>query len=115
MYPDTTGALQAKVKLVLNTSIILRNRLVKAAHAAEPPPAAAGRVSAHSSGAAPVAGSYAPVMPGLIVLLDDEIQQMTAALPSATAGEKTDLQNAIAADQKIETLVNTWWPPAPAG
>src|SRR3954454_853932 len=29
MYPDTTGTLQQKVKLVLDSAIILRNRLVK--------------------------------------------------------------------------------------
>jgi hypothetical protein len=118
MYADTTGTLQGKVKLVLDTSIILRNRIVKAVQAAEPPvPAAAdGRVKAHSSGAAPAAaGGFGAVMPGLIVVLDDEIQQMKAAMSSLPAAAQADLQNAIAADQKIQTLVNTTWPPAPAG
>jgi hypothetical protein len=114
MYPDTTGTLQAKVKLVLNTSIILRNRLVKAIQAAEPPaPAEEGRATAHSSQEEEGA-TYAAVMPGLVVLLDDEIKQMQAALPSIPEASRADLQNAIAADQKIETLVNTVWPPAPA-
>src|SRR3954452_7437938 len=115
MYPDTTGTLQQKVKLVLNTSIILRNRLVKVGGAAEPPaPAEEGRVHAHASGNAVAGVTYAPVMPGLIVLLDDEIQAMTAAKSSLPAAAQSDFDAAIAADQKIEALVNTDWPPAPA-
>jgi hypothetical protein len=115
MYPDTTGALQAKAKLVLDTAIILRNRLVKTVAAAEPPaPAADARVQAHASGGAVVGTTYAPVMPGLTVLLDDEIQAMTAAKSTLPASAQGDFDAAIAADQKIETLVNTTWPPAPA-
>jgi len=57
------------------------------------------------------------VMPGLIVLLDDELQQMQAAAadPSIPSDSKAILTNAIAADQQIESLVNQLWPPAPAG
>src|SRR3954447_3565403 len=115
MYPDTTGSLQNKVKLVLNTAIILRNRLVKVVHAADPPaPAADGRVHAHTSGAE--AGStYGAVMPGLIVLLDDEIQSLTAGKSGLPASAQADFDKAIAADKKIEALVNTYWPPVPAG
>jgi hypothetical protein len=113
MYPDTTGALQAKVKLVLDTAIILRNRLVKAVAAAEPPaPAEEGR--AHASGGAVVGTSYAPVMPGLTVLIDDEIQAMTAGQAALPAASQGDFSAAIAADQKVEAFVNTTWPPAPA-
>jgi hypothetical protein len=111
MYPDTTGTLQNKVKLVLNTAIILRNRLVKIVHAAEPAPAADARAHAHSSGGA-VATTYAPVMPGLVVLLDDEIQSLTAGKSGLPAGAQADFDKAIAADQKIEALVNLYWPPA---
>jgi hypothetical protein len=112
MYPDTTGKLQAKVKLVLNTAIILRNRLVKAIAVAEPPaPAEEGRVLAHKSDGPPL---FADLMPGLVVLLDDEIQQMTVAASSLPAAARADVQKAIAADQKVETLVNSLWPPAPA-
>jgi hypothetical protein len=114
MYPDTTGALQAKVKLVLDTAIILRNRLVKAVAAAEPPapPAEEGRVRAHSSDVE--ASPYAAVMPGLTVLIDDEIQAMKAAKATLPAASQGDFDAAIAADQKVEALVNATWPPAPA-
>jgi hypothetical protein len=116
MAPDTKGKLLAKVQTTLNTAIILRNRLVKIVHAATPPaPADAGRVHAHSSGGA-VVGSFDTVMPGLIVLLDDELQQMQAmaqdsSVPSASQAIVT---KAIAADQQIENLVNQFWPPVPA-
>ena len=116
MYPDTTGTLQNKVKTVFNTAIILRNRLVQAVHAAEPTAAAAraGRVHAHTSGSGAAATTYAPVMPGLITLLDDEIKQMQATVSSVPAASRPALNSAIAADTKIKAQVNTWWPPKAA-
>jgi len=116
MAPDTKGGLLAKVKTSLNTAIVLRNRLVKVVHAASPPaPAEDGRVKAHAAGGA-VVGSYDTVMPGLTVLLDDELQQMQAAADdsSVPADSKAILTSAIAADKQIQTLVNQYWPPAPA-
>jgi len=121
MAPDTKAGLLAKVKATLNTAIVLRNRLVKVVHAAAPPapaPAGDGRVHAHASGAAPVAGSaFDAVMPGLIALLDAELQQMQAAAQdtSVPSDSKAILTGAIAADKQIEARINQWWPPAPAG
>ena len=115
MAPDTTGNLLAKVQTTLNTAIVLRNRLVKVVHTAAPPaPAEAGRVHAHASQA--VAGEFDAVMPGLVVLIDDELQQMKAASQdsSTPADVKTMLTSAISADNQIEALVNQFWPPAPA-
>jgi hypothetical protein len=116
MAPDTKGQLLATLKTTLNTAIVLRNRLVKIIHQASPPaPAGDGRVHAHTSGGA-VVGSFDTVMPGLTVLLDDELQQMQAAADdtSVPADSKTILTDAIAADKQIEALVNQYWPPAPA-
>src|SRR4051812_27441675 len=77
MAPDTKGDLLAKVKTTLNTAIVLRNRLVKVVHAAAPPaPAEDGSAHAHASDGPP---TFDAVMPGLTVLLDDELQQMQAA------------------------------------
>jgi hypothetical protein len=115
MAPDTKGELLAKVKTTLNTAIVLRNRLVKVIHTAAPPaPAEAGSVHAHASQA--VAGEFDAVMPGVTVLLDDELQQMQAAAAdnSMPSDSKAILTSAIAADKQIETLVNQYWPPAPA-
>jgi hypothetical protein len=114
MAPDTTGDLLNKVKTTLNTAIVLRNRLVKVVHAAAPPaPAEDGSVHAHASDGPP---TFDAVMPGLTVLLDDELQQMQAAAAdnSVPSDSKAILTKAIAADQQIESLVNQYWPPAPA-
>jgi len=113
MAPDTKGQLLAKVKTALDTAIVLRNRLVKVVHAASPAPVAEeGRVRAHASqeeGAA----TFDTVMPGLTVLLDDELQQMNAASDDAStpADAKAVLTDAIAADTQIKNLVNQYWPP----
>src|SRR5919197_3330098 len=106
--PDTTGQLLAKVKTTLNTAIVLRNRLVKVIHQAAPPaPAGDGRVHAHASDGPP---TFDAVMPGLTVLLDDELQQMQAAADdtSIPADSKAILTSAIAADKQIENLVNQY-------
>jgi hypothetical protein len=116
MAPDTKGELLAKVKTTLNTAIVLRNRLVKVIHAAAPPaPADDAGARAHAS-QEEGAPTFDVVMPGLTVLLDDELQQMKAAAADASipSDSKAILTNAIAADQQIETLVNQYWPPAPA-
>jgi hypothetical protein len=114
ILPDVKGNLLDRVQTAMNTAVVLRNRLVKVIHAAEPPapPVEDGRVHAHSSGA-PVAATFGSVMPGLVVLLDAELQQMQATKQdtSVPAASRAALTKAIAADQQIETLVNTWWPP----
>jgi hypothetical protein len=116
MAPDTKGELLAKVKTTLNTAIVLRNRLVKVVHAAAPPaPAEADSVKARAS-QEEGAVTFDLVMPGLIALIDDELQQMQAATAdsSVPSDAKAILTSAIAADQQIESLVNTYWPPAGA-
>jgi len=115
MAPDTKGELLAKVKTTLSTALVLRNRLVKVVHAAAPPPAEADSVKARAS-QEEGAVTFDLVMPGLVALLDDELQQMQAAAADASvpSDAKAILTTAIAADQQIETLVNTYWPPAGA-
>jgi hypothetical protein len=114
MVPDAKGALLTRVQTTLNTAVVLRNRLVKIIHAAEPPapPVADGRVHARASGA-PVGATFGSVMPGLTVLLDAELQQMKAmqedtSVPSAS---RDALTKAISADTQVEALVNQYWPP----
>jgi hypothetical protein len=57
---------------------------------------------------------YDVVIPGLTVLLGDELQQLQslASDQAVPAASRTALSGAIAADNQINTLVNTWWPPA---
>jgi hypothetical protein len=114
MAPDVKGNLLNRVRTTLNTAIVLRNRLVKVIHAAAPPapPAEDGRYRAHTSGAE-VGATFDAIMPGLIVLLDAELQQMdaTAQDTSVPAASRDALTKAIAADKQIKDQVNAWWPP----
>jgi hypothetical protein len=117
MLPDAKGDLLNRVKTTLNTAIVLQNRLVKVIHAAAPPAAAEeAKVRAHASQEEGVP-TFDVVMPGLVVLLDDAIQQMTAtaADTSVPAESRAVLQNALAANNQIKTQVNTWWPPVTEG
>jgi len=118
MVPDVQGNLLARVQTTLNTAVVLRNRLVKVIHAASPPapPAADGRVDARASGAEPGGASFDAAMPGLIVLIDAELQQMQAMAQdtSVPAASQAALTKAITADKQIEARVNLWWPPLPA-
>jgi hypothetical protein len=111
MLPDVQGNLLKRVQTTLNTAIVLRNRLVKNIAVAEPPVAEEAKArAAQEEGVT----TFAMVMPGLGVLLGDEIQQMQATVADASipAASKAVLTNALAADQQINTLVNTNWPPA---
>jgi hypothetical protein len=110
MVPDTTGNLLNRVRTVLNTAIVLRNRLVKIVAAAEPPVPADDAQAAQD---ADDVATFATVMPGLIVLLNDEIQQMQATMQdnSVPAASSAVLSNALAADNQIATRLNTLWPP----
>jgi hypothetical protein len=110
MLPDTTGNLLDRVKTTLNTAIILRNRLVQIVAAASPPAAD----EAQAAQEAEEATTFDMVMPGLAVLLNDEIQQMQATTQDTTvpAASRAVLSTALAADQQILQRVNTLWPPA---
>jgi hypothetical protein len=112
LVADTKGNLLNRVKTTLNTAIVLRNRLVKIVHAAAPP-AEEARVRAHASQEEGVT-TFDMVMPGVAVLLADELQQLQALQQdtSVPAASRAALTAAIAADNQITTRVNTWWPPA---
>jgi hypothetical protein len=114
MTPDTKGALLNRVKTSLNTAIILRNRLVKIVAAAAPPaPPEDARVHAHASQEEGVT-TFDMVMPGVAVLLGDELQQLQSLAEdtSVPAASRAALNDAIAADNVINTRVNALWPPA---
>jgi len=108
MAPDTTGNLLTRVKTTLNTAIVLRNRLVKIVAAAAPPAPADDAQAAQDD-----VTTFDMVMPGLAVLLNDEIQQLQATSQDASvpAAAKAALTQALAADNQILTQVNTLWPP----
>jgi len=115
MVPDVKGNLLNRVETSLNTAVVLRNRLVKIIHQAEPPapPAEDGRVRARASGGAVVGSPYAAVMPGLTLLLDVEMQQIRATRQdtSVPQASRDALTKAMVADLQIKDLVSRWWPP----
>jgi len=111
MAPDTTGNLLSRVNTTLNTAIVLRNRLVKIVAAAAPPAPVDDAQAAQEE--ADDVTTFDMVMPGLAVLLNDEIQMLQATSQDASvpAAAKTALTSALAADNQILTRVNTLWPP----
>jgi hypothetical protein len=110
MLPDTTGNLLNRVKTTVNTAVVLRNRLVKIVAAASPPAADEARAAQEAEEAT----TFDMVMPGLALLLGDEIQQIQATQQdtSVPAASRNVLGNVLAADNQILNRVNTLWPPA---
>ena len=111
MLPDVKGQLLAQVKTTLNTAIVLRNRLVRIVALAAPPvPAEDARARAAQD---EEATTFDVVMPGVSILLADEIQQMQSTQQDTTvpAASSAVLTTALAADNQIMTRVNTLWPP----
>jgi hypothetical protein len=110
MIPDVQGDLLARAQNTLATAVQLRNRLVQLiATAAPPAPAADLARTAQDEEVT----TFDVVMPGVSVLLGDEIQQLTqmgqdTSIPAASSAA---VGTALAADQQILTQVNTVWPP----
>jgi hypothetical protein len=77
---------------------------------APPPPAPDARGSAEASGA-PVAAGWDSLMPGLVPMFDDEIQQMSAINSDPTTEQfLSNWQDKVDADK---ATVNQTWPPVP--
>jgi len=114
LVADVKGNLLNRVKTSLNTSLVLRNRLVKIVAQAAPPAPEEARVLANASQESEEATTFDMVMPGLAVLLGDELQQLQtlATDTSVPAASRAALTNAIQADNQILNRVNTLWPPA---
>lgn len=112
LLPDVQGDLLARVQKTLDTAVILRNRLVQIVHTAAPPVPPEDRRLARIAQDDAVT-TFDMVMPGLAVLLGDEIQQLTVLGqdPTIPAASAAALTGALAADQQILTMVNTFWPP----
>jgi hypothetical protein len=115
MLPDVQGQLLARVKTTLNTAIILRNRLVKLVAQVEPPAPAddASASGPRAQAAQDDVTLFADVMPGVSILLADEVQQIQSTQSDTTVPPASSavLANALAADNQILTQVNTLWPP----
>jgi hypothetical protein len=85
-----------------------------------PPPADDARVHAraHASGGAVAGGTFDAVMPQVVGMIDDELQQIDGLQSDATdlrPGAKKILRAAEAQALITQRQVNTYWPPLPAG
>jgi hypothetical protein len=83
-----------------------------------PPPADDARfhARAHASGGAVAGGTFDAVMPQVVGMIDDELQQIDALQSDATdlrPGAKKILRHAEAQALITQRQVNTYWPPAP--
>jgi hypothetical protein len=105
MLNDATGVTLTRVSTTLNRALTVRRQLVNFVRTSAPPPA---------EDAPEDAATFDTVMPGLVILLDDEIQQLRAAAAdtSLPAAAQTTIARALRTDMAIKRTVNTSWPPA---
>jgi hypothetical protein len=117
MLDGSKGTLRDEVSKTIFAALDRRDKAIVWIHnRPAPPPAPAGKLSAHAAGAPVATGGFDGLMQGLIVDLDDELLQgkeLTAG-GALTAGEKRIVLFAGAQIQNTKDTVNTWWPPVPA-
>jgi hypothetical protein len=100
-----------------------RDAAVEDVHTLAPPaplPADDARFQphAHASGGAVAGGTFDAVMPQLVGMIDDELQQIDGLQSDATdlrPGAKKILRAAEAQALITQRQVNTYWPPLPPG
>jgi hypothetical protein len=100
-----------------------RDRAVEDVHTLAPPPPpvaddARFDVRAHTSGGAVGGGTFEAVMPQVVGMIDDELQQIDGLQSDATdlrPGAKKILRAAEVQALLTQRQVNTYWPPLPAG
>ncbi|MDX6716424.1 MAG: hypothetical protein QOH30_2982 [Baekduia sp.] len=112
------STLLSSLSTTLFTALNGRDQAIAYIHSIDTPApaAAAGGAVATAAGTAPTGSAWATVMPGLIPLIDDELQQVNGTLADTTvgAGARRVVQDALAQDTKAEAAVNQFWPPLPA-
>jgi hypothetical protein len=110
--PD--AVLAPAIANAISTAMTARDAAIKYIHsiAPPPPPAESGGVRAHASGGAVVGSTWDTVMPNLVPLLDDEIQQ-AAGTKLAVPTSPIDLQKVRARATATKKTVNQFWPPVP--
>jgi hypothetical protein len=111
MVETTNAALQKSLLSSITSVQAARLTAIKYIHSIAPPPADDG-VQADDEGAP----TWDTVMPNLVPILDDEIQEITGrkALNKFPAAVQTALTNAQARAITAKNLINQWWPPVPA-
>jgi hypothetical protein len=100
-----------------------RDTAVEDVHTLAPPPPpvaddARVQVHAHASGGAVAGGTFDAVMPQVVGMIDDELQQIDGLQSDATdlrPGAKKILRDAEVQALLTQKQVNAYWPPLPAG
>jgi hypothetical protein len=118
-FIDTaSGTSVNDLRLTIRTALKGREGAIAYVHKIPPPPPAGKpQKKAKASGGA-IASSWATVMPNLLGLIDDEIQQIkgTRALnPTLTKDVLKSFSNWRLRDVDTKDLINKYWPPLPAG
>ncbi|MCU1427649.1 MAG: hypothetical protein JWL83_1649 [Actinomycetia bacterium] len=113
---DTAGpTLLTPINTAITAAVDARDKAVAYIHAIPPPPVAGSGGVRANAGGAPIAAGWDTLMPGLVPLLDDEIQQARATPPSDPTVTPKLLTLVKQRDRKTKKTVNTFWPPVPAG
>jgi hypothetical protein len=112
------STLLSSLSTTLFTALNGRDQAIAYIHSIDTPApaAAAGGTVATAAGTAPTGSAWGAVMPGLVPLIDDELQQVNGTLADTTLrpGTRHVLLDALAQDTKAESAVNQFWPPLPA-
>jgi hypothetical protein len=103
-------SLVAPLRTTILSAIRGRWAAIKYIRSIAPPPATEGRVHATASGA-PVVADWAGLMPNLVPMFDDEIQQMNVIV--GDVGTESALSNWQDRDQAAQAAVNQTWPAVP--
>jgi hypothetical protein len=112
------GTLLSSLSTSLFTALNGRDQAIAYIHSIDTPPpappAADARVKAHAADD-PAPAGWAAVMPNLVPMLDDEIQQVngTIAISALRAGPRHVMLDALAQDTAAESRINQFWPPLP--
>jgi hypothetical protein len=109
MMETTNAALLKSLTGSISSVQASRTTAINYIHSIAPPPTDDAAVVDGTEGGA----TWATVMPTVVPLLDDEIQQITGrlALYKFPAATKTALQNAKSRAQSAKALINQYWPP----
>jgi hypothetical protein len=109
MMETANAALLKRLSSAISSVQATRTAAINYIHSIAPPPEDDAAIVDGTEGGA----TWATVMPTLVPLLDDEIQQVSGrlALYKFSASAKTALVNARSRAQNAKALVNQYWPP----
>jgi len=89
-----------------------RSAAIDHIHQIAPPPPPADGLAGSSGGA--IAATWDSVMPGVLPVLDDEIQALKGTLtlmPNLSAGVTATIKAVVTRDNRTKKAINTFWPP----